>query len=183
MTRRDVTLTTGDVIQGRYRMVSLLAKGGMGAVYRAWDIRLNVAMALKQMVSQPNLDAETRAQLDEQFQREANLLARMDHPHLMRVSDFFVEEDSTCFLMQFIKGDDLAECIRQHGALAETEVRNPGNQLLDTLAYCHNQGVIHRDVKPGNVIIRPDGQAVLVDFGLAKLTKRSSRSGGREDRN
>jgi serine/threonine-protein kinase len=169
MTRQDVTLTTGDVIQHRYRIVSLLAKGGMGAVYRAWDIRLNVAMALKQMVSQPNLDAETRSQLRQQFQQEANLLARMDHPHLVRVTDFSMEDDSTYLVMQFIKGENLAESIRQHGALSETEVLNLGNQLLDALAYCHNQGVIHRDVKPQNVIIRSDGQAVLVDFGLVKL--------------
>ncbi|HUW08706.1 MAG TPA: protein kinase, partial [Anaerolineae bacterium] len=84
-------LTTGTILQDRYRIVSPLGQGGMGAVYRAWDTRLNVPVALKEMTPQPGLDPQTLAQLRQQFQQEALVLARLNHPHLVRVTDFFEE--------------------------------------------------------------------------------------------
>jgi len=164
-----MTLTTGQVLQSRYRIVSLLGQGGMGAVYRAWDMRLDVVVALKEMTAQPGLDPQTLAQLRQQFQQEAMTLARLHHPHLVRVTDFFEEGISTYLVMDFVEGEDLAHRIQQQGALAEAQVLEWAAQLLSALGHCHTQGVIHRDVKPQNVIIRPDGQAVLVDFGLVKL--------------
>jgi tRNA A-37 threonylcarbamoyl transferase component Bud32 len=164
-----MTLTTGQVLQNRYRIVSPLAQGGMGAIYRAWDTRLSVPVALKEMTPQPGLDPHMLAQLRQQFQQEAVVLARLDHPHLVAVSDFFEEGGNAYLVMKFIEGESLAERIERQGALPEREVLAWGNQLLDALAYCHSQGVIHRDVKPQNVIIRPDERAVLVDFGLVKL--------------
>jgi serine/threonine-protein kinase len=164
-----MTLAAGQVLQSRYRIVSLLGQGGMGAVYRAWDTRLDVYVALKEMVPQPGLDRQRLDQLRHQFQSEAKVLARLEHPNLVDVSDFFSEGDRAYLVMKFIAGESLAEHIRRHGALSEGLVLTWADQLLDALAYCHNQGIIHRDVKPQNVIIRPDGQAVLVDFGLVKL--------------
>ena len=164
-----MTLTTGQVLQNRYRIVSLLGQGGMGAVYRAWDTRLNVAVALKEMTHQPGLDPHTLAQLRQQFQQEAQVLALLSHPHLVRVTDFFQEGDNAYLVMNFVEGESLANRIQREGALPEGDVLAWANQLLDALAYCHSQEVIHRDVKPQNVIIRSDGQAVLVDFGLVKL--------------
>jgi serine/threonine protein kinase len=164
-----MTLATGQVLQNRYRVVSLLGQGGMGAVYRAWDMRLDVVVALKEMTSQPGLDPQTLAQLRQQFQQEAMTLARLHHPHLVRVTDFFEEGGNAYLVMDFVEGESLAHRIEQEGALPEAQVLEWGGQLLDALAYCHAQGVIHRDVKPQNVIIRPDGQATLVDFGLVKL--------------
>ena len=162
-------LTTGTILQNRYRIVSLLGQGGMGAVYRAWDMRLNVPVALKEMVPQPGLDSQTLAQLRQQFQQEANILARLNHPHLVRVTDFFEEENNAYLVMDFVEGESLADRIARQGALPETEVLSWAGQLLDALSYCHARGVIHRDIKPQNVVIRPDGRAVLVDFGLVKL--------------
>jgi hypothetical protein len=162
-------LTTGTILQDRYRIVSRLGQGGMGAVYRAWDMRLNVAVALKEMTPQPGLDPQTLAQLRQQFQQEAMVLARLNHPHLVRVTDFFEERGNTYLVMDFVKGESLADRITGQGPLPEWQVLAWGGQLLGALAYCHAQGVIHRDIKPQNVIIRPDGQAVLVDFGLVKL--------------
>jgi ABC-type sugar transport system substrate-binding protein/tRNA A-37 threonylcarbamoyl transferase component Bud32 len=164
-----VTLTTGEILQGRYRIVSLLGQGGMGAVYRAWDTRLNLPVALKEMTPQPGLDPHTLAQLRQQFQQEAQILARLNHPHLVRVGDFFEERGNAYLVMDFVEGEGLAELIEREGALPEDRVLVWAKQLLDALGYCHAQGVIHRDVKPQNVIIRPDGRAVLVDFGLVKL--------------
>lgn len=160
---------TGDVLQNRYRIVSLLGQGGMGAVYRAWDIRLKIPVAIKEMIPQPGLEAQTLTQLRQQFQQEAQVLARLNHPHLVRVSDFFEEGGNAYLVMDFVEGQSMAELIAQQGALPETRVLAWADQLLDALAYCHSKGVLHRDIKPQNVIIRPDGRAVLVDFGLVKL--------------
>jgi len=162
-------LTPGSVLQNRYRIVSLLGQGGMGAVYRAWDMRLSVPVALKEMIPQPGLDVQTLAKLRQQFQQEATVLARLNHPHLVRVTDFFEELGNAYLVMDFVEGESLAERITQRGSLPETQVLAWAEQLLSAVAYCHSQGIIHRDIKPQNVVIRPDGQAVLVDFGLVKL--------------
>ena len=162
-------LNSGTVLQNRYRIVTPLGQGGMGAVYRAGDMRLNVSVAVKEMVPQPGLDTRTLAQLRNQFHQEATVLARLVHPSLVRVTDFFEEGNNAYLVMDFIEGESLAERIARQGALPEAEVLIWARQLLDALAYCHNQGIIHRDIKPQNVIIRPDGRAVLVDFGLVKL--------------
>jgi multiple sugar transport system substrate-binding protein len=162
-------LTTGHVLQNRYRVAKLLGQGGMGAVYRAWDLRLNIPVALKEMIPQPGLAADALAQLRQQFEQEASILARLNHPHLVRVIDFFDEGGNSYLAMDFVEGESLADRMKREGALPESQVLAWGRQLLDALDYCHQQGVLHRDIKPQNVIIRPDGKAVLVDFGLVKL--------------
>ncbi|MGC9348591.1 MAG: protein kinase domain-containing protein [Anaerolineae bacterium] len=162
-------LNTGDMLQDRYRIVTPLGEGGMGAVYRAWDTRLSIPVALKEMFAQPDLDSTTLFDLRSQFQQEAVVLARLSHPHLVGVTDFFQEGRNVYLVMKFVEGDSLADYIRQHGAVSEEQAVLWMGQLLDALGYCHSQGVIHRDIKPQNIIIRPDGSAVLVDFGLVKL--------------
>jgi len=164
-----MSLTTGQTLQNRYRVVSLLGQGGMGAVYRAWDTRLSISIALKEMIPQPGLDSATLAELRQQFRQEATILARLNHPHLVRVTDFFEESGNAYLVMDFVEGESLAERIEREGALDEEQVLEWSFQLLSALSYCHSQGIIHRDVKPQNVIIRPDGQVALVDFGLVKL--------------
>jgi serine/threonine protein kinase len=162
-------LTTGAVLQGRCRIVSLLGQGGMGAVYRAWHLTLNMPLAIKEMVPQPELDTQMLGQMRQQFQQEAAVLARLNHPNLVRVIDHFEEEGSVYLVMDFVEGESLADRIAREGALPEDEVLAWAGQLLDALNHCHGQGVIHRDIKPQNVIVRPDGRVVLVDFGLVKL--------------
>ena len=161
-------LTTGQVLQARYRIAALLGAGGMGAVYRAWDLRLDKPVALKEMVPQPGLDAPTLAQLRTQFRQEAVILGKLAHPHLVPVTDYFEEQGNDYLVMAFVEGEALASRIKREGALSETQVVAWARQLLDALAYCHRRGVIHRDIKPQNVVITPDGDAVLVDFGLVK---------------
>ncbi len=162
-------LTAGTLLQSRYRVVALLGQGGMGAVYRAWDTSINVPVALKEMQPQPGLEPHLLAQLRQQFRQEAMVLARLDHPHLVRVTHFFEEEGNSYLVMNFLEGENLATKITREGAQSESQVLAWADQLLDALIYCHSQGVIHRDIKPQNVIICPDGRAVLVDFGLVKL--------------
>lgn len=162
-------LNPGQSLQGRYRIVTLLGKGGMGAVYRAWDLRLKIPVAVKEMVAQPGLDAQTLTELREQFEQEAVTLARMDHSNLVDVNDFFEEEGNAYLVMDYVEGESLAELIAREGVQTEEQVILWAQQILDALAYCHAQGILHRDIKPQNVIVRLDGRAVLVDFGLVKL--------------
>jgi serine/threonine protein kinase len=97
------------------------------------------------------------------------VLARLEHPNLVNVTDFFSEEDNLYLVMRYVEGQSLDQRIQDQGPLPEVQVTSWARQLLTALVYCHNQGVLHRDIKPLNIIITPEGQAVLVDFGLVKL--------------
>lgn len=162
-------LTPGQVIQGRYRIVASLGQGGMGAVYQAEHLSLNMQVAIKEMIPQFGLGASTLSQLRDQFRQEAVVLSRFNHPNLVRVIDFFEEAGNVYLVMDFVEGESLSDLIARKGALPERQVIIWAKQLLDALGYCHSQDTVHRDVKPQNVIIRKDGQAILVDFGLVKL--------------
>jgi tRNA A-37 threonylcarbamoyl transferase component Bud32 len=162
-------LDTGEMLGERYRIVKLLGQGGMGAVYRAWDTRLNRPVALKEMIPQSGLDVNMLSQLRGQFQQEAQVLATLAHANLVRVTDYFSGDGNEYLVMDFVEGESLADRIQREGAQSEKQVLAWARQLLDALAYCHGQGVIHRDIKPQNIIVTPEGRAVLVDFGLVKL--------------
>jgi serine/threonine-protein kinase len=162
-------LSVGEIIDNRYRIAKLLGQGGMGAVYRAWDMRLNHAVALKEMIPQLGLDAAMLADLREQFQQEAQILSTLTHPNLVRVTDYFSWESNEYLVMDFVDGESLAARIAREGAQPEEQVIDWAGHLLDALTYCHARGVLHRDIKPQNIIITPEGRAVLVDFGLVKL--------------
>ena len=164
-----MTLTPGQVIHDRYRVIALLSQGGMGAVYETFDLSLDVRCALKEMVPYPGTLETVLPQLREQFRQEAQLLADLRHPNMPRVTDHFEEGGNAYLVMDFVYGKRLEEIIAQEGGLAEDEVLGWARQLMEALTYCHEQGVIHRDVKPGNVVITPQGRPMLVDFGLAKL--------------
>jgi eukaryotic-like serine/threonine-protein kinase len=157
------------VRDGRFRIIALLSQGGMGAVYEAMDTILGVRCALKEMTPFPGERDSTLAQQREQFRQEARVLATLRHPNLPRVIDHFEEGDNAYLVMDFIHGHRLDEIVEQGKVLPEAQVLRWADQLLDALTYCHRQGVIHRDIKPQNIIITPEGRAVLVDFGLAKL--------------
>ena len=159
-----MALAPETVLQGRYRIVRQLGKGGMGAVYEAIDQRLGITVALKETVS---VDANVR----KQFEQEARLLASLQHPALPRVSDHFTEGDRAFLVMQFITGVDLARIIyQQPGPFPREQVVAWADQLLDALIYLHSQDrqVIHRDIKPHNLKLTATGQIALLDFGLAK---------------
>mgnify|MGYP001254033186 FL=1 len=159
-------LQPGQLLQHeRYRIDALLGQGGMGAVYRAWDISLEMPVAIKE-----NLDASVEAQ--KQFSREARLLAQLSHPHLPRVIDyFFIPGQGQYLVMDYIAGEDLESMVQRLGPLPEAQVLPWLMQICDALSYLHHQPapIIHRDIKPANIKIRPDGQAMLVDFGIAKV--------------
>ncbi|HEY73031.1 MAG TPA: protein kinase [Thermoflexia bacterium] len=162
-------LSEGQTVENRYRIAKLLGQGGMGAVYRAWDTRLNHPVALKEMIPQAGLNAAMLAQLRQQFEQEAQVLATFTHPSLVRVTDYFAWQNNEYLVMDFVEGESLAERIEREGAQPESQVLEWAEQLLSALTYCHKQGILHRDIKPLNIIVTPEGRAVLVDFGLVKL--------------
>lgn len=161
------------VLQGRYRIVKQLGKGGMGAVYEAVDQRLDATVALKETLS---VDERLRRQ----FEQEARLLAQLSHPALPRVSDYFTEGKRAFLVMQFISGVDLAEIIvKQPGPFPRNQVVAWADQLLDALIFLHTRErqIIHRDIKPHNLKLTSQGTIALLDFGLAKA-QSADRSGG-----
>ncbi len=165
-------LAPGSVLRDRYRIEEQLGKGGMGAVYLAHDLTLDLRVAVKENLS-INPDSE------QQFLREARLLAELRHPNLPRVTDYFVLETRQYLVMDYIAGQDLHTRTQKHPPTVE-EVLNWADQVCSALAYLHAQSppVIHRDVKPANLKLQPDGSVVLVDFGLAKTSDQAITATG-----
>src|SRR5262245_14967671 len=161
---RVCLLSSGTILQSRYRIVSQLGRGGMGAVYEAIDMRLGHTVAVKQALNQ---DAETW----KQFEREARLMAQLDHPVLPRVSDYFTDGSHAFLVMQYVERPDLAEIISKNpGPFPRQNVVAWADQLLDGLIYLHSHDrqIVHRDIKPHNLKLTPAGRIMLLDFGLAK---------------
>jgi serine/threonine protein kinase len=161
------TLQRGALLHKRYRIVEILGQGGMGSVYRAVDENLGIDVAVKENLF-------TSDEYSRQFRLEAVLLASLRHPNLPRVTDHFVIADQGQYLiMDYIEGEDLRQRMERTGTISEEEAFPIGMAMCDALQYLHTRkpSVIHRDVKPGNVRITPDGHIYLVDFGLAKLVK------------
>jgi len=167
-----MTLEKGTLIHNRYRVVDILGQGGMGSVYRAIDENLGVSMALKENLF-------TTDEYARQFRLEAVILANLRHPNLPRVSDHFILGDTGQYLvMDFIEGEDLRYRMERLGMLEEDDAAHIGAAMCDALNYLHTRKppILHRDIKPGNVKISPDGHIYLVDFGLAKVYQNSSQA-------
>jgi len=164
--RASMTLEINSLLLERYRIMAELARGGMGAVYRGYDQNLGVEVAIKE-----NLFVSP--DFERQFKREATMLASLRHPNLPRVTDHFVIPNQGQYLvMDFIAGQDARQLLEENnGPLPPDKVIRWGREILSALNYLHTrpQPIVHRDIKPGNIKITPDGRAVLVDFGLAKI--------------
>ena len=169
-------LPTGTVLRSRYKIIEFISQGGMGAIYRAEDLVLEGRMcAVKEMWPDAGADGDDLEQVQEQFRREASVLARLDHPNLPKVSDYFTEGNRDYLVMDFVPGKDLKQLMdeaRGRGTvLSERQVLGWARQMLDALEYLHTQDppVLHRDIKPANIKLTPAGAIKLVDFGPVKL--------------
>jgi serine/threonine-protein kinase len=169
-------LKDGTILRGRYRLNNIEGQGGMGNVYQAEDLRLPGRLcAIKEVQPEPNATQEMREQEQAQFLREASLLARLDHPNLPKVSDFFTEGEHEYLVMDYVPGKNLKELIddsKLSGKPLGVSVVLPwARQIVDALEYLHRQDppILHRDIKPANIKLTPDDRIKVVDFGLAKL--------------
>ena len=156
------------LLAGRYRLLAVIGRGGMGAVWRARDELLNRDVAVKEIVWPAQLDAEERETARRRAVREAQLAARVRHPNVVGVYDIVEEGDRPSIVMELVPFRSLRDAVAVDGPMTPAEAARVGLSVLAALRAVHEAGVVHRDVKPANILLGPDGRVVLADFGIAK---------------
>lgn len=151
----------GQIVAGRYRLEQRIGAGGMGEVWRAGDVELGRSVALKRATTGKTDDREIR--------REAKIVAGLRHPHVVTLHDVVTDPDGTWLVMEYLPSSNLAEMIRREGPRTPESVVTMGTQLAGALAAVHANGVLHRDIKPDNVLITEDGSVKLTDFGVSRI--------------
>lgn len=149
---------------GRYQIVKELGKGSMGVVYQAHDPNLDLSVALK-VLRYDRIESEDFVR---RFLAEAKVLGRLDHPNIVRVYNVDVDDGRVYIAMEFIEGEPLSE-ILQRRRFSPEEIIKLGAEIAEALDYAHQKGIIHRDIKPGNILIRPDERIKITDFGIAHI--------------
>ncbi|HEY7724588.1 MAG TPA: serine/threonine-protein kinase, partial [Anaeromyxobacteraceae bacterium] len=166
----DTTAWVGQVVADRYRLVEVIGEGGMGAVFRAEHVRIGKALAVKLLRGAFARDPDAV----KRFDAEARIVSRLSHPHTIAVFDYgeLGSGEGFYLAMEYVPGRDLATLLREEGRLPEPRAVAIAEQILGSLAEAHEAGVIHRDVKPANVMLartREGDYAKVLDFGIAKL--------------
>ncbi|MBJ7002951.1 serine/threonine-protein kinase [Streptomyces griseofuscus] len=157
------------LLAGRYRLGDVLGRGGMGTVWRAEDETLGRTVAVKELRFPTNIDEEEKRRLITRTLREAKAIARIRNNSAVTVFDVVDEDDRPWIVMELVEGKSLAEVIREDGVLEPRRAAEVGLAVLDVLRSAHREGILHRDVKPSNVLIADDGRVVLTDFGIAQV--------------
>ncbi|MEU6427431.1 serine/threonine-protein kinase [Microbispora sp. NPDC046973] len=160
---------SGYLLAARYRLIEPVGRGGMGTVWRARDELLDREVAVKEVRLPLVLDEDLRAELCARTEREGRATAMVAHPSVITVFDVITEDDRPWIVMELLRARSLEELIRQEGPLPPRRVADIGRQVLGALRAVHAKGILHRDVKPSNVLVTDDDRAVLTDFGLAAL--------------
>ncbi|MFD8826901.1 serine/threonine-protein kinase, partial [Streptomyces sp. NPDC059605] len=161
--------TDGRLLAGRYRLGEVLGRGGMGTVWRADDETLGRTVAVKELRFPSAIDEDEKRRLITRTLREAKAIARIRNNSAVTVYDVVDEDDRPWIVMELIEGKSLAEAIREDGVLTPKRAAEVGLAILDVLRSAHREGILHRDVKPSNVLIAEDGRVVLTDFGIAQV--------------
>ncbi|MFF1549366.1 serine/threonine-protein kinase, partial [Streptomyces sp. NPDC058291] len=157
------------LLAGRYRLGDVLGRGGMGTVWRAEDETLGRTVAVKELRFPGNIDEDEKRRLITRTLREAKAIARIRNNSAVTVFDVVEEDDRPWIVMELVEGKSLAEAIREDGVLKPKRAAEVGLAILDVLRSAHREGILHRDVKPSNVLIAEDGRVVLTDFGIAQV--------------
>ena len=157
----------GDVLAGRYRLARRIATGGMGSVWEAWDELLQRRVAIKELVPQPGFSDEDAATARSRVVREARITARLHHPHAVTLYDVIDHDGQPCLILQYVPSRTLSSMLTEQGPPPVAFVTAIGAQVAAALAAAHRVGIIHRDVKPSNVLITATGAAMITDFGIS----------------
>src|SRR3954451_21178495 len=165
--RSNARFAPGDLLGGRYRIIALLGKGGMGEVYRADDLTLEQSVALKFLPDAWSHNADAIAR----FRNEVRVARQVSHPNVCRVYDLGEVEGLYFLSMEYVDGEDLGSLLRRIGRLPPDKALEISRKLCAGLAAAHEKGVLHRDLKPGNIMLDGRGQVLLTDFGLAELAE------------
>ncbi|MFJ4871029.1 serine/threonine-protein kinase [Streptomyces sp. NPDC088757] len=159
----------GRLLAGRYRLGAVLGRGGMGTVWRAVDETLGRTVAVKELRFPSSIDEDEKRRLITRTLREAKAIARIRNNGAVTVYDVVDEDDRPWIVMELIEGKSLADAVREDGTLTPRRAAEVGLAILDVLRSAHREGILHRDVKPSNVLIAEDGRVVLTDFGIAQV--------------
>ena len=157
---------------GKYEIRRTLGRGAMGVVYEAYDPMIKRRVALK-TIRGDQLTGEDAATVVARFRREAQAAGRLNHPNIVAIYDFDEDEGTSFIAMEYVEGRDLKTAFEGHERFANAEIVRIMSQILDALGYSHRQGVIHRDIKPGNVFLQEDGTVKVADFGIAHIESSS----------
>ncbi|MFF9376431.1 serine/threonine-protein kinase [Streptomyces griseoluteus] len=164
----------GRLVAGRYRLVERIGSGGMGTVWRAHDELLGRPVAVKKLHPQHHLADDEVARLFERTRREARSAARINHPNVVGVHDVVDDEGLPTIVMEYVESMTLGEVLRNRGSLPPAEARRIGRGMIAALRAAHDAGVLHRDVKPDNVLLSKNGRVILTDFGIAQVSGTST---------
>ncbi|MCX2184401.1 protein kinase [Streptomyces sp. SKN60] len=167
--RADAASAEGRLLAGRYRLGVVLGRGGMGTVWRAVDETLGRTVAVKELRFPNSIDDDEKRRLITRTLREAKAIARIRNNGAVTVYDVVDEDDRPWIVMELIEGKSLADAVREDGTLTPRRAAEVGLAILDVLRSAHREGILHRDVKPSNVLIAEDGRVVLTDFGIAQV--------------
>ena len=157
------------MVAGRYELLDQVGHGAMGTVWKARDLRLDREVAAKEVCLPGPMTPQDRSVLRERSLREARVAARLTHPGVVTVHDVIEAEGSPWIIMELVPSKSLAQVLAEDGPLSPAQAAAMGMTLLEALGSAHAAGVVHRDVKPGNILVTPEGRAVLTDFGIATL--------------
>src|SRR5688572_10770116 len=171
-------LEVGQAFGSRYHIIRLLGIGGMGAVYQAWDAELGVAVAIKVIRPDVMADPVTAAEVGRRFKRELLLARQVTHTNVVRIHDLGDIDGIKYITMSYVAGTDLATVLKREGKQPVETALRIARSIVSGLVAAHAADVVHRDLKPGNIMIGADGEALIMDFGIALSTGDASASPG-----
>ncbi|MEU4448787.1 serine/threonine-protein kinase [Actinosynnema sp. NPDC050801] len=160
----------GRLVAGRYRLGRRIGSGAMGIVWQAHDERLHRTVAVKQLLLQPGLAEADTDEAKRRAMREGRIAARLQHPHAIAVYDVAEDDGQPWLVMEYLPSKSLSTALSERGTLPPRDVASIGSQVASALAAAHNAGIVHRDIKPGNILLGNDGTVKITDFGISRAT-------------